>query len=196
MELWKPIINYEGLYEVSNLGRIRGLDRKVIRSDGRSRTIKGTIIKPKPTKDGYLRVQLSKCNRFKWYFVHRLVLTAFSPCDNMDKLIVNHKDFNRQNNAFDNLEWMNHSDNIRYSIDNGRYEDAHKNCTKGEECSRAVYTNEEVLNIRYMYDELKYSMSEIVYKLYGIRRMDNPKEYQKLICRIDHIVKRISYKYI
>ena len=196
MELWKPIINYEGLYEVSNLGRIRGLDRKVIRSDGRSRTIKGTIIKPKPTKDGYLRVKLSKYNRFKWYFIDRLVLTAFYPCDNMDKLTVNHKDFNRQNNALDNLEWMNHSDNIRYSIDNERYEDAHKNCAKGEECSRAVYTNEEVLNIRYMYDELKYSMSEIVYKLYGIRRIDNPKEYQKLICRIDHIVKRISYKYI
>lgn len=120
MEIWKPIINYEGLYEVSNCGRVRSKDR-ICKCLDRNVKRRGKIIKPYPNSKGYLRVYLSDKNgNKKNCFIHRLVAQTF--IKNPKKLpVVNHKDFNPQNNNVENLEWTTFIGNIRYSIDCGRF---------------------------------------------------------------------------
>jgi len=116
-EIWKSIIGYEGFYEVSNLGKIRSVDRIVHCSDGRSFTQKGKIIKthlsgPKEYKN-YIYVQLSKNGERKNHSVHRLVATAFIPNpDNLSE--INHKDEKGWNNVVENLEWCDRTYQMRY----------------------------------------------------------------------------------
>lgn len=115
-EIWKSIKDYEGLYEVSNFGRIRSLDRVIINSDGVKRLCKGGIRKPyKDTREnkGYLRVKLNKDGIFKKFAIHRLVAQAFIPNpDNLSE--VNHKDEVKTNNHVENLEWCDSKYNKNY----------------------------------------------------------------------------------
>ena len=114
-EYWKPIVGYENLYEVSNLGRIRSFDRWVKSKNGSIRICRGRILKPYTNKDGYLYVVLSKNNKHKTYKVHRLVAQAF--LDNPNNLPqVNHKDENPLNNNVNNLEWCNSKYNCNFSF--------------------------------------------------------------------------------
>ena len=112
-EIWKAIEGYEGKYQVSNLGRVRSLDRKVATVHSALRTIKGKTLVPWTDKYGYLHVNLwSEC-KMKSHMVHRLVAGAFIPNpDNMPE--VNHKDEDKKNNRADNLEWCNTRYNINY----------------------------------------------------------------------------------
>lgn len=104
MEEWKPIKDYEGIYEVSSWGRVRSLDR----TDTIGRHIKGRIMK-QFLRGNYMFVMLG-C---KGINVHRLVAKAFVP--NADNLpFVNHKDENKFNNMADNLEWCTHLYNCHY----------------------------------------------------------------------------------
>ena len=110
-EIWKPVVGYEGLYEVSNLGQIRSLGN----TRGPSR-FKGkiTILRTEASWVGHLRVQLRKDGKYKHYYVHRIVAAAFLP--NPDKLpIINHKDCNPLNNSVDNLEWCTQKYNANYA---------------------------------------------------------------------------------
>lgn len=125
MEEWKPVKNYEGYYEVSNLGRVRSLPRTWTGRNqfGAQFTINrqgGRILKPDYRRksgtyevDKHLRVGLSKEGKTKKFFVHRLVAEAFIPNPN-NLPIVNHKDENPQNNCCDNLEWCTHKYNSGY----------------------------------------------------------------------------------
>lgn len=116
-EEWKSIPEYEDLYEVSNLGNIRSLDRTTPR---RTRwgvkgfvTIKGQILCPIERKDGYLSVTLCKNGKNKNYLIHRIVTTAFIP--NPDNLsTVNHINEDKRDNRISNLEWMSLNDNLHY----------------------------------------------------------------------------------
>lgn len=113
-EIWKPVVGYEGLYEVSNWGRIKSLPR--------NGTVKyARILKPYTTKYGYLRVVLHKNNKQKKFFVHRLVAEAFIEIPEELKhlkgtryLQVNHKDENKQNNNVENLEFCDCKYNINF----------------------------------------------------------------------------------
>lgn len=108
-EIWRSIDGYEGLYEVSNTGLIRSLDRFV----GNRNRIKGKILSIRIEKDGYCSVALSKDGKIKRYKIHRLVAQAFIP--NPEGLPqVNHKDENKTNNNVDNLEWCTSKYNINY----------------------------------------------------------------------------------
>ena len=107
-EIWKDINDYEGLYQVSNLGRVKSLSRKY-----KKRVIQEHIVQPSIAHNGYLRVGLSKNGIRKYDSIHRLVAKAFIPNPN-NYNIVNHKDCNRQNNCVDNLEWCNEKYNINY----------------------------------------------------------------------------------
>jgi NUMOD4 motif-containing protein/HNH endonuclease len=118
MEIWKDIKDFEGLYQVSNFGRVRSLPRMVLR--GKSFGIMGGIIlKSFLDKNGYLKVNLSNGigNRFqKW--VARLVAQAF--IDNpLNKPQINHKDGIKTNNLIDNLEWVTGSENTQHAYDIG-----------------------------------------------------------------------------
>lgn len=106
-EVWKPVKDYEGLYEVSNLGRVRSLDRKV---RGGVRVYKGKIRRLMRNWDGYLRVALTKDGNAKVFFVHRLVSMAFIP-NPEGKSQVNHIDGVKSNNVLENLEWVSASEN-------------------------------------------------------------------------------------
>lgn len=100
-EIWKDIEEYEN-YQVSNLGKIR----KIYKSG------KIKMLKPIETKNGYLRVRLSKKGNVKNRFIHRLVAEAFLGKSNLS---VNHRDENKKNNNIENLEFMTIRKNIQYS---------------------------------------------------------------------------------
>lgn len=103
-EEWRPVVGYEGLYEVSNLGRVKSLDRVVTGKNGGQYPFKGKILKQRNDKDGYLTVYLCGNGKDKLKKVHRLVGETFLP--NTDNLpVINHKDENKLNNCVDNLEW-------------------------------------------------------------------------------------------
>ena len=107
MEIWKPIKGYDGLYEVSNKGRIKSLNCYNYKTP--------RLLKVSKRPDGYLSVRLSKNNKQTTKTVHRLVADAFLPNINNYEMI-NHKDENRANNNVDNLEWCTRAYNQNYSI--------------------------------------------------------------------------------
>lgn len=118
-EIWKPIAGYEGLYEVSNLGRVKSIERYTeykncksthrigIKSKVNGRVVKGRIC------CGYHYVGLTKEGVCKNYRVHRLVAMTFIPNPN-NLPIINHKDENRLNNSVGNLEWCDQKYNANY----------------------------------------------------------------------------------
>lgn len=113
-EIWKDVVNYEGLYQISNLGRVRSLDRYVRTISNSVRRIKGVVMTN--CFDGnYYHVILHKNGSKKVSLVHRLVACAF--VDNPDNLpFVNHIDGNKLNNASTNLEWCTASENTKHAF--------------------------------------------------------------------------------
>lgn len=115
-EIWKDIEEYEGLYQVSNLGNVKSLSRKVKCRNNKYRTIKSINIKPIKMNNNYLFVNLWHNNCYTKKLLHRLVAEAFIP-NPENKPEVNHKDGNKQNNYVDNLEWCTRSENTQHSYD-------------------------------------------------------------------------------
>ena len=114
-EEWRPVVGYEGLYEVSNTGNVKSLERTVWDSvRGYYRTIPERILKVGKTTNGYLHVQLYKDGKGKWYLVHRLVAVAFIGNPN-NLLVINHKNEIKSDNRVSNLEWCSHSYNNSYN---------------------------------------------------------------------------------
>lgn len=116
-EVWKPINGYDGLYEISNLGRVKSLEKVVYRSRGRSFIREESIMKPQTKHNRYPAISLYKNKKVKTFMVHRLVAEAFIP-NPENKREVNHKDYDKTNNAVENLEWVTRKENIGYSICN------------------------------------------------------------------------------
>ena len=113
IEKFKPVKGYTGIYEISNLGRVKSLSRVIERNDGNTRVTEDRIILPFLTKCGYHQIVLCKDGVRKKHLIHRLVANAF--IENPDKLpIINHKDENKLNNRVDNLEWCSAYYNLRY----------------------------------------------------------------------------------
>jgi hypothetical protein len=120
MEEWKDVVGYEGLYQVSNLGRIKSLPRISKTTRGAKEfkyLVKGQILTPQKRRHGYLSVFLYGKSQEKGSFeqksVHRLVAEAFIPNPN-GFAEVNHIDEDKQNNKAENLEWITHADNTNY----------------------------------------------------------------------------------
>ena len=106
-EIWKDVVGYEGLYQVSNLGRVKSLGNEKQRIE--------KILKPHKLRTGYLLIHLYKNGTPGYRLVHRLVATAFIPNDNIFAATVNHKNEVKTDNRAENLEWMSSGDNTRYS---------------------------------------------------------------------------------
>lgn len=119
IEFWLPVRGYENLYEVSNFGNVRSLDRFVSAKQNGKRLQKGVMLRPGKDSRGYLQVCLNKESRPEMRLVHRLVMKAFMPID-IDRNDVNHIDSNRTNNNLENLEWVTKSENQLHAYKMGR----------------------------------------------------------------------------
>lgn len=113
-EIWKPVAGYEGAYEVSDLGRVRGVDRLL--SDGRK--WKGKLLKSSDNGFGYLQVLLASGGVQRAKYVHRLVADAFlGACP--EGMQVDHADNDRKNNRLNNLRYMTAWENTVRQLDFG-----------------------------------------------------------------------------
>ena len=150
VETFKPIKGYEGLYEVSNLGRVLSLPKRVDRGKCHRNYTERIKALGADTK-GYLRVSLSKEGVNKTHKVHRLVAEAF--IDNPNNLPqVNHIDGNKSNNCVDNLEWCTHSENQLHAYKTGlnsnagEHNPAHKLTEQDVKYIRANYKRRDKIN--------------------------------------------------
>ena len=140
MEVWKDIVGHEGIYQVSNKGRVKSVERKVKHVDGRVRRLKERILTNKTYRDNYPSVSLWKNNKGKEFNVHRLVAEHFLDKKSED-LIVNHKDGDKRNNDVNNLEWVTYSENTQHAIKTGLH-------PIQEDSVQAKLTNAEVAEIK------------------------------------------------
>jgi len=103
-EIWRDIVGYEDWYQVSNLGRVRSVDRVVVYKTGQKRIYKGQILKQQNATNGYKIVDLQKNKNRKHFLVHRLVGKAFLP-NLLNLPEINHLDEDKTNNSLENLAW-------------------------------------------------------------------------------------------
>lgn len=153
-EIWKDIKGYEGLYQISNLGRVKSLDRVIEKRDF-SYTIKGKVFKRSLSNKGYVQTELTKNGIRKQFKVHRLVALHFLSCENTENLTVNHIDGDKNNNKPENLEWCTLEENMRH---------AYKNKLKFRK-----YSDETIKEIRDLYKNTKMTQEEIG-NIYGINK--------------------------
>lgn len=177
VEKWVAVKEYEGLYQVSNLGRVRSIDRVVRSRPSVFQTIKGRIIKPHLNAFGYEKFTGSRDGKTKNLYVHRLVATAF--IDKPDgKNCINHIDNNPSNNRATNLEWCTHKENSQHMIKSNR-----TNPPVGARSASAKLTREQVLAIR--------SKSAN-----GVKQAILAKEYGIHVVYVGSIVRRKNWKHI
>lgn len=181
-EIWKNVQGYEGLYEVSNIGRIRSIPRKGSFKNKH-------ILKQVKNRCGYLMVHLCKNNKGKTVAVHRIVATTFLK-NSQNKRDVNHIDGNKENNSVLNLEWTTHKENMKHArkhklipisdkvIEQGRTIGKKYGKTNGRKRAKKVIQynkSNEVLNI---WDSLTEASKNVKISISEISRCcNNKKEY-------------------
>jgi NUMOD4 motif-containing protein/HNH endonuclease len=152
-EVWKDIRGYEGLYQISSLGRIKSLPKHYWcgLNHASKKEMKEMYMKFNPNQDGYYLVGLSKNGEQKRFSVHRLVAKAFIP-NPKNKPQVNHIDCNIINNSVSNLEWSTNLENQLHAVVNNRY--------------RTKISNTDIIKITeyakvggYTHDEIAYMFS-------------------------------------
>lgn len=181
-EIWKPIKNYEGLYSISNKGRVRRDMMMHPTYKYQRRVFKPIILKTPCTEAGYQVFNLSKhCygkRKMVTTYVHRVVAEAF--IDNpLNKKEVNHIDCNTKNNNSSNLEWCTRKENMEHCSKMGRVWKP-----EGEESNSNKLNNYKVIKIREIY-ELGIYGSKTLAKLFDVTDMN-----------IRDIIKRKSWKHI
>lgn len=149
MEIWKDIKDYEGLYQISNLGQIKSLARKYVGKFDK-------IIKPS-IRNYYPMVQLFKDKNGICYSVHRLVAFAFINID-QDRILVNHINKIKTDNRVSNLEWVNQTENDSHKSlfykKSSKYAGVHFDKSKGKFISTA-YLNKKQIKLGTFIDELE-----------------------------------------
>ena len=118
-EIWKDIKDFEGFYQVSNMGQVRSVDREYWNRSGSLVHRKGMLLAISYSREGYPVVQLSKDGKKYYSKVHRLVAEAFIPNPN-NLPAVNHKNEIKHDNRVENLEWITIEDNSRYGTSKQR----------------------------------------------------------------------------
>lgn len=167
IEQWRPVVGYEGVYAVSDHGR-------VMRLAGSERVKENRIVKQGNNGRGYMFVRLWAGNKQEHRYVHRLVMQSFvSECPK--GITVNHIDGNKANNHLNNLEYATHSENIQHAYDHGL-----NYGVRGEMHSMAKLTQAQADEIRRLYalggisqralaEQFKISASVIGGIIHGVR---------------------------
>ena len=154
-EIWKPVINYEDRYIISNYGKIKSIDR--IGKTGIF--LKGKELKIQKSAYGYSLIPLSKNGITISYTVGRLVAQHFVHNDNPnEKIEANHIDGNKRNNYYKNLEWISHLENMRHARRIGLKDD------RGEKSWSAKTTEQDVINIRQNFVQHKTRLTDLANK--------------------------------
>lgn len=159
-ENWRPVVGYEGLYEVSDQGQVRSLDRVVVFKNGGQRFYAGVVLKHGYSK-GYPRVNLYKKTIPRCELIHQLVLAAFvgPMCDGHE---VRHYDGDRKNPTLGNLLYGTRSENYDDKIRHGRD-------NRGGKSHLARLSEDQVLAIRRMCASGAYTQAEIA-DLFGVNQ--------------------------
>ena len=118
MEIWKDIENYEGLYKISNHGRVVVSDRISGSKCGSKQLRKGKMLKINDNGNGYKSIELRKGIKRERVYIHILVARSFIKITDNTKTEVNHKDGIKHNNHYENLEWCNRSENMVHYFNN------------------------------------------------------------------------------
>ncbi len=148
---WKPLIDINPMYDVSDTGEVRS----------NLRTVTPRPLSQKHTPYSYCMVNLRCSGKTKQFFVHRLVAMAFIP-NPENKRIVNHKDSDPNNNRVENLEWVTHKENTRHAMGKGRI-------NSGEDHPMAKLSNEAVEKIKSLLATNNYTLGYIA-KEFGVTR--------------------------
>lgn len=159
-EIWKSlkdIVECGDNYEVSNMGRVRSVDRKVNSWNG-GRVSKGIILKTWINRYDYEMVTFQDTDTKKSYGVHRLVALAFIPNPD-NKPEVNHEDGNKVNNNVENLTWATFSENRKHAFETGL-----QYGVKGQDNVNAKLTDEKVIELFEKYKTNNYSMQQLADK--------------------------------
>jgi len=116
LEKWREVKDYEGLYQISDQGRVKSF------YNGRYTILKvGKFLKPQKNVRGYLQIGFYKNNKFKTYQIHNLIAAAFLNKSDLSELEVNHKNGIKTDNRLKNLELVTHSENIKHAIKFGLF---------------------------------------------------------------------------
>ena len=161
---FKPVKNYEGIYEISGDGKIYSIKRQ-------------RVLEERIHRQGYRTAMLCLNGEMKSYYIHRLIAESFLE-KQVGKDCVNHKDGNKSNNSVYNLEWVNRSENTLHKYATGL------DSNKGERHPQTKLKNEDVLNIRYLYHSGNLVMSKIakMYKISenGVSKIINRKNWKHI----------------
>ena len=175
-EIWKDIKGYEGLYQISSLGRVKSLSRK-ISNEKRTYLSKEKILKIHLRKDGYCRIGLTKNKKQQQFLVHRLVSHAFIP-NPENKPCINHKDGDKENNYVNNLEWCTSSENNKHAFKTGL------NDNKGEKSHFAKLNEKQVRIIKWLLENSDLYLREIAelfeISFQQISRIKNNKRWKHI----------------
>lgn len=182
-EKWEPVFGFEGLYEVSNKGRVKSLKRFNPKSGKHGMWYPEKILKARSDKDGYQTVCLTKDGKGKPHKVHRVVLSSFDK--QMLDLQVNHIDGNKENNNLDNLEWVTCSENIKHAWRIGL------NNQDGSKNRMAKLTEEKVLEIINLFKTTSLSDRKIA-DMYDIKSDETIRSIRKRKAWV-HVTKDIDF---
>lgn len=185
-EIWLDIKDYEGIYQVSTLGRVKRLKGKGCKEDRILKQIEGGA--------GYLKVCLYKEGKKSFRWVHRLVAQTFIGDYTKDKLEIDHIDRNKKNNKLDNLRWLSHKENCKRNFEKvldkrHKYNQGRDN--KGDVKMEKIKNILKKLGVEYGVQKIKYDniyitddtiiQNEIIYgiefKVYCLTFGDTTKEY-------------------
>lgn len=176
-EIWKDIEDYEGIYQISNLGRVKSLQRNIKHWRGGISILKERIIMP-DIAIGYQRIELRKNNIGTNKLVHRLIASAFIP-NPENKPYINHINGIKTDNRIENLEWCSQLENMRHAHKTGLIK--HE---IGEKNPLSKLTDKDILYIRNNYDNTR-NYSKIMADKYCVSWFT-----------INNILKRKSWNHI
>lgn len=174
-EIWKPVVGYKGIYEVSNMGRLKSLSKTIKNSKNRVYNTKERFFKKTLSKSGYCVASLWKNGKLTSSArVHRLVMIAFVP-NPIDKPFVNHINGIKTDNRVENLEWCTAKENSIHAVKNG------------------LLNNSSALGEKHNYFKLTFNQ---VIEIRNLRNLglSNKEIGEKFSVSTDHVSKIINFK--